>query len=215
MDAFRSGRAKVMVATDIAARGLDIPNVTHVINFDTPQTYSDYVHRIGRTGRGGAHGRIQPAHPRRTWPHHRAPGRPESGGFCTRRRQPPGRRKVTIADTCGMIIFLQTNQGLGGVEKLLRDMSRCALSNTAASVRAESESAPASDAEPPGRSCPPPLFAATFSYPAVLPAGPLSRAAHSLRLTQTSSARDLRCANLLSPRPVRVRSASRQACARA
>lgn len=54
---FKDGRVKVMVATDVAARGLDIPNVSHVINFDTPQTYEDYVHRIGRTGRGGASGR--------------------------------------------------------------------------------------------------------------------------------------------------------------
>ena len=53
---FKDGRVKVMVATDVAARGLDIPNVSHVINFDTPQTYEDYVHRIGRTGRGGASG---------------------------------------------------------------------------------------------------------------------------------------------------------------
>ncbi|MGO3701739.1 MAG: DEAD/DEAH box helicase [Candidatus Saccharimonadales bacterium] len=54
---FKNNKARVMVATDVAARGLDIPNVTHVINFDTPQTYDDYVHRIGRTGRGGARGR--------------------------------------------------------------------------------------------------------------------------------------------------------------
>ena len=53
---FKNENVRVLVATDVAARGLDIPNVTHVINFDTPQTYEDYVHRIGRTGRGGARG---------------------------------------------------------------------------------------------------------------------------------------------------------------
>lgn len=56
LNAFKSNKVKVLVATDVAARGLDIPNVSHVINFDTPSTYEDYVHRIGRTGRGGAHG---------------------------------------------------------------------------------------------------------------------------------------------------------------
>lgn len=53
---FKEAKARVLVATDVAARGLDIPNVSHVINFDTPQTYDDYVHRIGRTGRGGKSG---------------------------------------------------------------------------------------------------------------------------------------------------------------
>lgn len=53
---FKDGRVRVMVATDVAARGLDIPNVSHVINFDTPQNYEDYIHRIGRTGRAGATG---------------------------------------------------------------------------------------------------------------------------------------------------------------
>ena len=47
----------MLVATDVAARGLDIPNVSHVINFDQPHTYEDYVHRIGRTGRAGATGK--------------------------------------------------------------------------------------------------------------------------------------------------------------
>lgn len=50
---FRSGETNVMVATAVAARGLDIPNVTHVINYDLPTDIDDYVHRIGRTGRAG------------------------------------------------------------------------------------------------------------------------------------------------------------------
>ncbi|KAI8804780.1 P-loop containing nucleoside triphosphate hydrolase protein, partial [Cladochytrium replicatum] len=50
---FRAGRTPILVATAVAARGLDIPNVTHVINFDLPQDIDDYVHRIGRTGRAG------------------------------------------------------------------------------------------------------------------------------------------------------------------
>ena len=56
LKAFKDQKVRVLVATDVAARGLDIPNVSHVINFDTPQTYEDYIHRIGRTGRGGARG---------------------------------------------------------------------------------------------------------------------------------------------------------------
>lgn len=54
---FKDQRVRVLVATDVAARGLDIPNVSHVINYDTPQNYEDYIHRIGRTGRAGAKGK--------------------------------------------------------------------------------------------------------------------------------------------------------------
>ncbi len=54
---FRDGKVGILVATDVAARGLDIPNVTHVINFDQPNNYEDYVHRIGRTGRAGQKGK--------------------------------------------------------------------------------------------------------------------------------------------------------------
>jgi ATP-dependent RNA helicase DDX3X len=50
---FRSGRTPIMVATAVAARGLDIPNVKHVVNYDLPSDIDDYVHRIGRTGRAG------------------------------------------------------------------------------------------------------------------------------------------------------------------
>ncbi len=56
LDDFKTGKARVLFATDVAARGLDIPAVSHVINFDLPNAYDDYVHRIGRTGRAGKGG---------------------------------------------------------------------------------------------------------------------------------------------------------------
>lgn len=57
LEAFKTGKVSVLVATDVAARGLDIPAVSHVINYDLPSTYEDYVHRIGRTGRASQKGR--------------------------------------------------------------------------------------------------------------------------------------------------------------
>src|SRR5207253_9286882 len=53
---FKSGKYEVMVATDIAARGIDVAGVSHVINYDVPENPEDYVHRIGRTGRAQAVG---------------------------------------------------------------------------------------------------------------------------------------------------------------
>lgn len=53
---FKEGKLNILIATDVAARGLDIPNVSHVINYDIPQNYDTYVHRIGRTGRGDKKG---------------------------------------------------------------------------------------------------------------------------------------------------------------
>src|SRR5690606_36035929 len=56
LDQFEAGRARGLVAADVAARGLDIPNLPLVINYDLPMVAEDYVHRIGRTGRAGAQG---------------------------------------------------------------------------------------------------------------------------------------------------------------
>lgn len=55
--AFRDGRVQILVATDVAARGLDVPTITHVVNYGLPMKAEDYVHRIGRTGRAGREGR--------------------------------------------------------------------------------------------------------------------------------------------------------------
>ncbi|MEO8647611.1 MAG: DEAD/DEAH box helicase, partial [Acidobacteriota bacterium] len=57
LKSFKSGRTRVLVATDVAARGIDIDCVSHVINYDIPEVPEDYVHRIGRTGRAGNKGR--------------------------------------------------------------------------------------------------------------------------------------------------------------
>jgi superfamily II DNA/RNA helicase len=54
---FKSGELKILIASDVAARGLDIPNVSHVFNYDIPIHAEDYVHRIGRTGRAGRSGK--------------------------------------------------------------------------------------------------------------------------------------------------------------
>lgn len=56
LDEFKNGQIPLLVASDVAARGLDIPSVSHVFNFDVPSNAEDYVHRIGRTGRAGRHG---------------------------------------------------------------------------------------------------------------------------------------------------------------
>ncbi|OGE25302.1 hypothetical protein A3C26_04050 [Candidatus Daviesbacteria bacterium RIFCSPHIGHO2_02_FULL_39_12] len=56
LQSFKQNQIKILLATDVASRGLDIDNVTHVINYDLPQTYEDYIHRIGRTGRAGKSG---------------------------------------------------------------------------------------------------------------------------------------------------------------
>lgn len=56
LDDFRSNNIQILLATDVASRGIDVAGVTHVINYDLPQSYEDYIHRIGRTGRANASG---------------------------------------------------------------------------------------------------------------------------------------------------------------
>jgi ATP-dependent RNA helicase DeaD len=71
MQSFRSGQTELLVATDVAARGLDIPSVSHVVNYDLPMSPEGYVHRIGRTGRAGREGAaitvIEPREQRLLW----------------------------------------------------------------------------------------------------------------------------------------------------
>lgn len=57
MEAFKEGRVRILIATDVAARGIDVTQVSHVVNFDVPLIYEDYVHRIGRTGRANQEGK--------------------------------------------------------------------------------------------------------------------------------------------------------------
>ena len=56
LESFRNGKVDVLIATDVLARGIDIPDISYVINYDVPQNPEDYVHRIGRTGRAGEEG---------------------------------------------------------------------------------------------------------------------------------------------------------------
>jgi len=56
MENYKANKFNILVATDLAARGLDVKDIRHVINYDFPNQIDDYIHRIGRTGRGGASG---------------------------------------------------------------------------------------------------------------------------------------------------------------
>ncbi len=82
LEKFRSGELKILVASDVAARGLDVPAVSHVFNFDVPIHADDYVHRIGRTGRAGRSGRaymLASHRGRQIHRSHREDHRPETG----------------------------------------------------------------------------------------------------------------------------------------
>ena len=70
VEGFRSGKHPVLVATDIAARGIDVDGISHVVNYDFPMQSEDYVHRVGRTGRSGASGHavtLVSSHEQRSW----------------------------------------------------------------------------------------------------------------------------------------------------
>lgn len=124
MSRFRSGQIELLIATDVAARGLDIEHVSHVINYDIPQDVESYVHRIGRTGRAGRVGcAISLVTPRERWLWQTiqratadAPQRmrlPTIGDIVTRRRE---RFKETLRETIaeeGLAPFLSIAQELG------------------------------------------------------------------------------------------------------
>jgi ATP-dependent RNA helicase DeaD len=56
MKAFRAGEVRILIATDVVGRGIDVSSISHIINYDIPQSSDDYVHRVGRTGRMGREG---------------------------------------------------------------------------------------------------------------------------------------------------------------
>jgi ATP-dependent RNA helicase DDX43 len=67
LDDFKTGKVSVLIATDVASRGLDIKDVTHVVNYDFPNHIEDYVHRVGRTGRAGKTGKALTFITRENW----------------------------------------------------------------------------------------------------------------------------------------------------
>ena len=92
---FKAGRVTVLVATDIAARGLDIAQLPLVVNFDLPLVAADYIHRIGRTGRAGLAGRaVSPGHCRRARPAARHPAALARSARAGRRRRLRGEGRV-------------------------------------------------------------------------------------------------------------------------
>jgi len=130
---FRDGRTRVLVATDIAARGIDIDDISHVINYDLPMEPENYVHRIGRTGRAGADGvaltfcdseersalrgierMIQKQIPvRKDHPYHQESGAPSPGAGRPQRR-PQGRPQRRPGAGAGQRQFGQEQQSGGG-----------------------------------------------------------------------------------------------------
>jgi superfamily II DNA/RNA helicase len=99
---FRSGGVKTLVATDVAARGLDLSDITHVINFDPPEDDKGYVHRVGRTGRAGRGGRgITFVLPEQQADVGRVAGRLGHGEQFAREGMHPGRAKLVYSGRRG------------------------------------------------------------------------------------------------------------------
>jgi ATP-dependent RNA helicase RhlE len=91
LQSFKDGRIRVLVATDVAARGIHVDDVSHVINYDLPNTFEDYLHRIGRTGRGSKRGMaltfVPDAHAEEAR-EHRTHARPQTDGAPRTERRP-------------------------------------------------------------------------------------------------------------------------------
>jgi superfamily II DNA/RNA helicase len=104
LDKFKAGEIRLLVCSDVAARGLDIPAVSHVFNFDVPTHAEDYVHRIGRTGRAGRKG------------HAFTLATPEDGKYIAGIERLIGNKipRVDIEDVAGAELGEETRKGRGG-----------------------------------------------------------------------------------------------------
>ena len=129
LEGFKTGRYRVLVATDIASRGIDVTNIELVLNYDLPENAEDYVHRIGRTARAGAHGHaISFARPnqshdvksierliRKTLPISKVPNLPPPAPFKLKvERDAPQRKFIPKARERGRNSFHQHKRGGGG-----------------------------------------------------------------------------------------------------
>ena len=98
---FRAGKVPTLVATDVAARGLDLDDITHVINFDPPEDDKGYVHRVGRTGRAGRGGNGHHARPARAAGRRRAASQLARPPRAVRERRAEAARKLVYTSRRG------------------------------------------------------------------------------------------------------------------